>query len=395
LQNAAGKGSAPFGADGNNWNTEHFLDVAEFTAAFAIGYDWLHDVLTEDQKIVVRTAIIELGLQYGVQAYNGAGYGWWRNVNGNWNCVCNGGLTMGALAILGDDTSGIAETILGLTIDNAAANCGDGPSTDGTWSETPNYWYFGTTAHAEMSSSLLTATGSTYNLLSSNPNFVKTGLYHMYVTGNQQMFDFGDHGPNKFSTTSNSMFFYGSQYNTPIYTLFQRDRIDAAEPWSIFWYDPSVTGAWWNSLALDHHFDDPSDNWVSMRSSWTDNTGLYVAAKAGNHTGHQAHGNLDAGDFVLDAMGVRWAGELGSGDYLATGYFGGEEQDAQRWLYYRTRTEGQNTLVVGHANQLVSASPTVNYDSSGTTQGSSTVAVIPDDSTAFMTMDLTTTYGGT
>ena len=63
---------------------------------------------------------------------------------------------MGALAILGDDTTGTAEQVLGLTIPNAMVNCAQGVSSDGTWSETPNYWYFGVTGHAEMISSLLT-----------------------------------------------------------------------------------------------------------------------------------------------------------------------------------------------------------------------------------------------
>jgi hypothetical protein len=396
LQNACGQGTTPFGADGNNWNTAHFLDVAEFTAAFAVGYDWLYDVWTADQKATIRTAIVDLGLKYGMEALaNDAGYGWWKRVNGNWNCVCNGGLTMGALAILGDDTTGTAENILALTVPNAEANCARGPSTDGTWSETPNYWYFGTTGHAELSASLLSATGSPYNLLSQNPNFKKTGLYHMYVFGNQQMFDYGDHGPNKFSTTANSILFYGSQFNSPEYTLFQRDRPDAAEPWSMFWYDPSVSGAWWNNLPLDHHFDDSTDDWVSMRSSWTDNSGLFVAMKSSNMTDHQAHGDLDAGDFVIDALGVRWAGELGSGDYLSTGYFSNEDQDSQRWLYYRKRTEGQNTLVQDHANQLISFTANSKYGSSNTAQGSSTVFNVPSDSTAFYTTDLSSAYGGT
>lgn len=50
--------------------------------------------------------------------------------------VSNSGLTMGALAILGDDPSGTATQVLGLTVPNARDNCADGPSNDGTWSET-------------------------------------------------------------------------------------------------------------------------------------------------------------------------------------------------------------------------------------------------------------------
>ncbi|CUA69643.1 hypothetical protein RSOLAG22IIIB_04019 [Rhizoctonia solani] len=397
LQNASGNGTTSFGTQGNNWYTAHFLDVAEFTNAFAIGYDWMYDAWTPTQREAIMWSIITLGLKWGVASYNDptshGSFGWWQNdVNGNWNCVCNGGLTVGALAILGDDPTGTAETMLGLTIPNAQKNCAAGPSSDGTWSETPNYWYFGTTGHAEMSSALLTATGSTYDL--TVPVYNLTGLYHMHVYGPVAKFDYADTGPNKFSTTANSMMFYGSFFNEARYTLFQRDRADAAEPWSMFWYDPSISGAYWDGMPLDHYFDNNLDQWAAMRSSWTDSNALYVAMKSGNHTGHQTHGDLDAGDFVLDAMGQRWAGELGNGDYLSTGYFSSEAQDSQRWLYYRKRTEGQNTLVVNNDNQNVIAQPTCNYGSTGDKQGSSTVYSVDANSAAFFTTDLTTTYNG-
>lgn len=164
-----------------------------------------------------------------------------------------------------------------------------------------------------MSSSLQTATGSVYDLV---PNtFNSTGYYHMYVTGMTSLFNYGDHGPNKFSTTSNSMMFYSDYFSNAAFTLFQRDRIDASEPNSVFWYNPEVSGGWWDGLPLDHYFSNSTDAWASMRSSWTDNNGVYVAMKAGENSGHQTHNDLDGGDFVLDAMGQRWAGELGSGDY--------------------------------------------------------------------------------
>jgi hypothetical protein len=75
-----------------------------------------------------------------------------------------------------------------------------------------------------------------------------------------------------------------------MYTLWQRDRFDAAEPWSMFWYDPGVSGAWWDGLALDKLFDDNQSRWGSMRTSWTDNDGMYAAMKASALTGHQTHG---------------------------------------------------------------------------------------------------------
>jgi len=382
-----------FGPDDDKWNTNHFLDTAEFTAAVAIGYDWLHDVWTSDQKTQMRSVMIKYGLQPGLSVYTAnAGFGWWTGVNGNWNCVSNGGLTLGSLAILDDDTTGTAKQLLGFTVDNAKKNCANGPSTDGTWSETANYWYFGTTGHAEMASALMTATGSDYGLLDVNTNFFRTGQFHMYAYGPTSLFNYGDHGPNKFSTTANAMFLYAEHYQQPAYSLFQREQQDAAEPWSMFWYDPTVAGAFWSGTPLDAFFDDDNDQWASMRSSWTDGDALFVGIKAGSNTNHQTHNDLDVGDFVLDALGTRWAGELGSGDYNSFEYFFSPAQNATRWKYYRKMTEGQNTILINKSNQLVTATPSVKHGTRNTTQGASTVLNVPQDSTAFWTTDMTSAY---
>jgi len=382
--------------DATKWNPTHFLDAAEFSAAFGIAYDWFYDVWTEEQKTTIRTALITYGLNHGVDAYdNNAVFGWWRNdITGNWNCVCNGGLTLGSLAILGDDTTGVASNLLGKTVANARANCVRAVVSDGSWAESTHYWYFGTTGHAEMASALLTATGSHHGLLDANPNYWRTGLFHMYGFGSTSPFEWGDHGPNKFSTTANSMIFYGDQFNHPEFILHQREQHDAAEPWSMFWYNPAVKGAYWSGLPLDHFFDDPQVQWASMRSSWTDDNALFLAIKAGLLQGLQTHGDLDVGTFVFDALGTRWAGELGSGDYRAPQYFQSEAQDAERWKYYRKMTVGQNTIVINNANQLVSARPSVKHGSSETAQDSSTTFSPPEDSTAFWTTDMTSAYAG-
>ncbi|KAG2008563.1 heparinase II/III family protein [Coprinopsis cinerea AmutBmut pab1-1] len=380
--------------DNTKWHPTHFLDTAEFSAAFGIAYDWMYDFWTPEQRTFIRDNLIRLGLSHGVAVYGeGADFGWWsRDTTGNWNCVCNGGLTLGALAILGDDTTGTAEALLRAAIDNAKANCIRAVTDDGSWQESTNYWYFGTTGLAEMASALLSATGSHYGLLTENENYWRTGTFHMYVFGPTSLFDFGDHGPNKFSTTANTMFLLGDQLDHPEFILHQREQADAAEPWSMFWYNPAVAGAFWSGLPLDHFFDSPPVQWASMRSSWTDKDAAFLGIKAGRNQGHQRHNDLDVGTFVIDALGTRWAGELGSGDYLSTEYFGGEDQDAERWKYYRKHTMGQNTLMIGRRNQNVDAAPTVRHDSSGTTQDSSTVFTPEDDSTAFWTTDMTSAY---
>lgn len=72
-----------------------------------------------------------------------------------------------------------------------------------------------------------------------------------------------------------------------MYTLYQQDFTEAADPLSMFWYNPQVTGGWYMGLPLDTNFSNTESPWVSMRSSWTDTTGLFVAMKAGPAVGHQ------------------------------------------------------------------------------------------------------------
>ncbi|KAF7363785.1 hypothetical protein MSAN_01036400 [Mycena sanguinolenta] len=392
IANVAGNGTTTFGPETDRWNSGHFLDVAEFSAGYAIAYDWLYEILTADQKSQMISTLMLYGLKPGVNQITTSA-GWWAvNTTGNWNCVCNNGLTMASLAILNDDTTGIAKQILQFTVNNAKNNCVQAVSTDGTWAETANYWYFGTTGLAEMAASLLSATGSDYGLMSANPNLANTGDFHMYVTGATSLFNYGDHGPNKYSTTANAMMFIGNYFDQPQYQLFQRDMYDAAEPWSMFWYQPNIAGAFWDGKPLDHFFVNFTDQWASMRSTWTDVNALYVAMKAGTNLYHQNHNDLDCGDFVIDALGTRWAGELGSADYNSPGYFTSVDQDGQRWQYYRKMTEGQNTILINKSNQNLNAAPTVNYGTSNTTQGPTTVNVVPQDSTAFFTQDMTSAY---
>ena len=52
-----------------DWNPKHFLDTAEMTHAFAIGYDWLFDFLSAEQRDVLRRAIVEKGFAPGLKIY--------------------------------------------------------------------------------------------------------------------------------------------------------------------------------------------------------------------------------------------------------------------------------------------------------------------------------------
>lgn len=123
-------------------------------------------------------------------------------------------------------------------------------------------------------------------MLTANPAFRETGMFHIYNYGMTDKFNYGDCGPLKLTATANALLFYGIEFNMPLYTLYQRDRLDASDPLAMLWYSPHVTGSWYHELPLDRAFSDPQGAWVSMRSSWTDPSGVFVAMKAGRMVGH-------------------------------------------------------------------------------------------------------------
>ena len=99
----------------SDWNPKHFLDVAEMTTGVALGYDWLFDQLTGDERGRLMAAIRDKGLVAGDDEK-----AWWVACDINWNQVCHGGLVIGALAIA-DREPDLARRIL----DRARRHGGD------------------------------------------------------------------------------------------------------------------------------------------------------------------------------------------------------------------------------------------------------------------------------
>ena len=173
-----------------DWNPDHFLDTAEMTYAFAVGYDWLYDYWTEDQRHILRNAIVEKGLKPGLTGYRDNA--WWARSHNNWNQVCNGGLGMGALAIA-DEEPELASEILheGIKGIPLAMNF---YAPDGAGIEGVTYWDYGARYNVLFLSSLFSALGTDFDL-SSIPGFKESGDYQIYISGaDRYSFDFADCG---------------------------------------------------------------------------------------------------------------------------------------------------------------------------------------------------------
>jgi Domain of unknown function (DUF4962)/Heparinase II/III-like protein len=320
-------------ANFKDWNPRHFLDTAEMTHAFAIAYDWLYDAWSEDQRAVLRRAILEKGFKPALTLYRN--HSGWTRARHNWNQVCNGGIGMGALA-LADVEPEICGEILHSALESIQL-----PMTefapDGAWKEGPGYWNYATSYNVTFLAALNSALGSDFDL-SKMTGFRETGLFPIYLTGPiGRTFNYADGGDR--TVRAPQLFWLARKFNQPVFAWAER-QVAAPSALDLLWFDEEGNGPKSAGLALDKYFRGVEV--VTLRSDWENSKALFLGFKAGDNKANHSH--LDLGSFVFDAMGARWAVDLGSDDYNLPGYFGG-----QRWNYYRLRAEGQNTLVINPA----------------------------------------------
>jgi len=317
-------------ANFKDWNPRHFLDTAEMTHAFALGYDWFHAAWTPFQRAVLRAAMVEKGIKLALQVHKEDR--WWAKAHHNWNQVCNGGIGMGALAI-GDEEPELAGTFLNYALKSLQLPMAYF-APDGAWNEGPGYWNYATTYNVVILAALQTALGTDYGL-SQMPGFAEAGMFPIYASGPMgTSFNYADAGSGIIRAPQ--MFWMARQFHRPAYAAYQRP-LASPQPLDLLWDDGSGGKPDLAALPLDKYFRNAE---VAMfRSAWDDRNALFVGFKSGDNQAN--HSNLDLGSFVLDALGVRWAVDLGSDNYNLPGYFG-----PQRWTYYRLRAEGHNTLVI-------------------------------------------------
>jgi hypothetical protein len=342
-------------ADFPDWNPSDFLDTAEMTHAVAIGYDWLFNYLSEQDRIKLRQAIVEKGLREGLAAHSRSSFWTKPERANNWNQVCNASLTIGALAIAESEPD-LSRTVI-LTAKNSIINAMNKFAPDGGWEEGPGYWVYATSYNVFYLAALETALGTDFGLKSS-PGFADTGLFRIYTDGPvDQIFNFGD-GESDIDT-ADQMIWLSHEFSRLSYEDHERSiATDSPDIFHLIWgaLRPPPSAA-----ILPHYSELPLDavfrgvNVATFRSKWNDRRALFVGFKGGKNG--VSHGHLDLGTFVFDYLGQRWALDLGKDDSNLPGYY-----LDKRWTYYRTRTEGHNTLVVDGENQNTAASaPIVNF----------------------------------
>ena len=351
-----------------DWNPSHFLDVAEMTMAVALGYDWLYDFLPESDRIIIRTAVVDKGLRPSFDPQ----YNWFLTSNHNWNQVCNAGMTFGALAIAEEDPD-LALRIINRAIASIRLPM-EAYGPDGAYPEGYAYWDYGTSFNVLFINALVKAFKSDF-ALTEIPGFLETAGFMENMTGTTGLcFNWGD---SHLSAGLNpAMFWLAAHQNDPsllwverkfleegLYRKMNKDRIF-----------PALI-LWGSQLDLASITPPKSTCWTGqgqnpvclMRTSWSDPDGIYLGFKAGSPIVNHAH--MDIGSFVMEAMGIRWASDLGMQNYESLESKGielwGRTQDAQRWTIKRLNNFVHNTWTFDDQIQRVDGYARIDQFSTG------------------------------
>jgi hypothetical protein len=173
------------------------------------------------------------------------------------------------------------------------------------------------------------------------------------------------------------LYWLAGRYQEPQLAAAQARLLEkaAASPMDFIWYLPTRPADALR-LDLDRLFRGPVEVAV-FRSAWDDDQALFLSVKAGYNKVN--HGHLDLGTFEMDALGQRWARDLGADDYDLPGYWDGK-QGGQRWTYYRLGSFSHNVVLMDGQQQLVA--------------GKSRIVRFQSGDQPCAVLDLTSAYGG-
>jgi hypothetical protein len=331
-------------ANFSDWNPSHFLDVAEMTMGLAIGYDWLHAALSTESRAIIEQAILTKGLQPSMIEANSG----WLNANHNWNQVCNASMSYGAIALM-DKYPDLSRKILERSVRSVVTAMNE-YLPDGGYPEGYGYWSYGTTFNVLLIAALEKAFDHDFGL-ASHPGFLKTPYYLLHMTGPSGMpFNYSDCDTK--ALLNPAMAWFAGRVKDPSLMAFEQRLIDEHKNLHRIRELPALM-VWGLDLDFSNVPQPKSFLWSGqgktpvalMRSGW-DPEGIYVGVKGGTATTTHAH--MDAGSFVMDALGERWAMDLGVQDYNSLESKGiklwSMRQESDRWKVFRLSNVSHNTL---------------------------------------------------
>ena len=359
-----------------DWHPDHYLDTGTLASAVAIGFDWLYDAMTEEQRDLIAEKAQEYALDTAKMAYYSSATfnDFWADTETNWGIICNGGIANLALAIGEYNTDENMEILANALRSIEIPWYRIAP--DGAWYEGPSYWGYLLTHLTLFMSSYKTAMCEPFG-----EDYMGMDKYAYF----QAYFQDPDGLPNNFhdsdeTTCENAgQFYMASIYDDPSLMLFRAEQMEQ------FNVTPGIFDILWckaglkdetSSIELENEKYFRETEFVAMREDWDREDSAWLSFHGGYS--NNAHDHIDNGTFVYNIGGVRWAIDLGR-DMLS--YVSDNENPAilagyDSKYFYRRKGEGHNLVVINPSDGLeqdVSAFAQVNEPVSGTTGAYATI----------------------
>ncbi len=335
-----------------DWNPFHFLDVGELAAAMGLSYDMMYNWMSAEQRSVIRTAIVEKAIypiiddfdhltreDYSQSDSKCRSWNWRGELADNWCLVIATVGTCGALSIIdeleGDDLAKAKRTVVQCLEDMRRALSLFAPM--GAYEEGPNYWRFAMKFYAYSMRSLENSVGNCFGY-DDVTGLKFTNMYLLAINGSKGIFNYHD-GSNSYPLYAPEMFYLADRFNKYNEAVPRINRMkvtwadssDFAQT-DIMYYDTKFGSADETGASLDAYL--PISEIASMRSGWN-SSDTYVGFHCDDPISGEGHDHMDAGTFVLDALGEKFFFDLGSDNYNIPNYL----------QCYRVRAEGHNTVI--------------------------------------------------
>jgi hypothetical protein len=331
-----------------DWNPSHFLDVAEMSMAVAFAVDWAGQALPPSTVELAKTSLIEKGIIPSETRMN-------YNSTNNWNQVCNGGMIAASIVIAEKNPELAAKTIKKSLEGMPNALKQYAPS--GVYPEGATYWDYGTSFSCVTSSILQSAFGTDFGV-AAYPSFLESANFRMLmVAPSGWYFNFADCGDRTGGNGDVVLAWFAQKTGNPLFIEKEKFMIPADSYGSLsrlagpglIWlsqFEPKTQ----TTLPLNWK-GDGANPVVVFRNGKDDQNGFYLGGKGGK--ANLSHGNMDAGCFVFELNGVRWAVDPGNQDYNALEQAGydlwNQTQNSARWALITKGNQGHSTLTVDNA----------------------------------------------
>ena len=357
----------------SDWNPSHFLDVAEMAMGVALAYDWVHEKLSQEDRCLVRAALLAKALAPGTAPGQ-----WWQRAQNNWNQVCHGGLGAAALAIAEDYPEAPA-VLARFEASTGAALAGYAPH--GAYPEGPGYWSFGTTYSILLMDGLRTALG--YRTPTTDaPGFLASGEYMAHVVGPSgswwQYSDCGGMG----KPPEAALAWIAAERQDPALWRDGAGRLaafaagkaggggsDRFLPLALIWSLRVPAGGAEAGAPLPLSWRGEGTTPVAFHRTAHGADAVWAGIKGGSPASNHSH--MDVGAFVVDALGLRWADDLGMQDYHGLESKGVQlftrvqEEDAPRWSVFRLCAHSHSVLTVDGQGQRLQGTAPITHHSLG------------------------------